>query len=133
MKQRTLAKECHAVLLVAMAVAMPDGPAVAHHSFAMFDFSKEVTITGTLRDLQWTNPHIHILVSAPAVNGGMVDWDVEGATPANLKARGWSRDVIKPGEKISIVIHPLKNGSSGGELVSARRGDGTVIGSGGGQ
>lgn len=121
------------VLLVAAAALMLGGMALAHHSFAMFDFSREITISGELKDLQWANPHIHLLVAVPTGDGGVVEWDVEGATPSNLKGRGWSRDVIKPGEKVSVVIHPMKNGSSGGSLVSASRGDGTVIGGKGGQ
>jgi hypothetical protein len=110
-----------AVLLMAV-------PALAHHSFAMFDYNKEVTITGALKDLQWTNPHIHIIVNVPGASGATAEWDVEGGTPANLRRTGWSRDVIKPGETVSIVIHPMKNGTNGGMLVSAKRGDGSVIG-----
>ena len=113
---------------IAGAVLLTAGPAFAHHSFAMFDYNKEVTIAGELKDLQWTNPHIHIIVNVPNGRGGMAEWDVEGGTPGNLRRTGWSRDVVKPGEKISIVIHPLKNGTTGGMLVSAKRGDGTTIG-----
>ena len=113
---------------IAGAALLLAAPAFAHHSFAMFDYNKEVTITGELKDLQWTNPHIHILVNVPNGRGGTAEWDVEGGTPGNLRRTGWSRDVVKPGEKISIVIHPLKNGTTGGMLVSAKRGDGTTIG-----
>jgi hypothetical protein len=118
---------------IAGAILMMAAPAVAHHSFAMFDYNKEVTITGALKDLQWTNPHIHIIVNVPNAAGAVAEWDVEGGTPANLRRTGWSRDVIKPGEKISIVIHPMKNGSNGGMLVRANRGDGSVIGVNAGQ
>ncbi len=113
---------------IAGAVLMLAGPAFAHHSFAMFDYNKEVTISGELKDLQWTNPHIHIIVNVPNGRGGLAEWDVEGGTPGNLRRTGWSRDVVKPGEKISIVIHPLKNGTTGGMLVRANKGDGTAIG-----
>ncbi len=104
------------------------GPASAHHSFAMFDYNKEVTITGEVKELQWINPHIHLVVNVPNASGAMAEWDVEGGTPANLRRTGWSRDVVKQGEKISVVIHPLKNGTTGGMLVRANRGDGTPIG-----
>ena len=120
------------LLGIAGAVLLLAGPAFAHHSFAMFDYNKEVTITGELKDLQWTNPHIHIIVNVPNGRGGMAEWDVEGGTPGNLRRTGWSRDVIKPGEKVSIVIHPLKNGTTGGMLVTAKKGDGTAIGAAGG-
>ncbi len=118
-------------LAIAGAVLMLAGPAFAHHSFAMFDYNKEVTITGELKDLQWTNPHIHLLVNVPNGRGGAAGWDVEGGTPGNLRRTGWSRDVIKPGEKISVVIHPLKNGTTGGMLVRANKGDGTAVGTAG--
>ena len=116
---------------VAASVLMLAGPAFAHHSFAMFDYNKELTITGELKELQWTNPHIHILVNVPNGRGGMAEWDVEGGTPGNLRRTGWSRDSIKQGEKISVVIRPLKNGDNGGMLVRANRADGSAIGTGG--
>jgi hypothetical protein len=116
---------------IAAAVLILTGPTSAHHSFAMFDYNKEVTITGELKELQWTNPHIHILVNVSNGRGGMAEWDVEGGTPANLRRTGWSRDVIKQGEKVSIVIHPMKNGTNGGMLVRANKADGTPIGTGG--
>ncbi len=113
---------------IAAAVLLSAGPAFAHHSFAMFDYNKEITITGELKELQWTNPHIHILVNVPNGRGGMAEWDVEGGTPGNLRRTGWSRDVIKTGEKISVVIRPLKSGANGGMLVRANRADGSAIG-----
>jgi Family of unknown function (DUF6152) len=119
------------VLGVAVAVLLAAGPAVAHHSFAMFDYNKDVTIVGQVKELRWTNPHIHILVNVPDNKGGTAEWDVEGGTPGNLRRQGWSRDVVKPGDKISIVIHPMKDGTNGGQLVKANKGDGTQIGTGG--
>ena len=113
---------------IAAAVLMLAGPASAHHSFAMFDYNKEITITGELKELQWTNPHIHILVNVPNGRGGVAEWDVEGGTPGNLRRTGWSRDVIKQGEKISVVIRPLKSGANGGMLVRANKADGSAIG-----
>ena len=113
---------------IAGTVLMLAGPAFAHHSFAMFDYNKELTIVGELKELQWTNPHIHLMVNVPNGRGGVVEWDVEGGTPGNLRRAGWSRDVVKPSEKVSVVIHPMKNGTNGGMLVRASRGDGTAIG-----
>jgi hypothetical protein len=119
------------VLGLAAAGVMAAGPAFAHHSFAMFDYNKDVTIVGQVKELRWTNPHIHILVNVPDGKGGNAEWDVEGGTPGNLRRQGWSRDVVKPGDKISIVIHPMKDGTNGGQLVKANKGDGTQIGAAG--
>lgn len=104
------------------------GPAFAHHSFAMFDYSKDVTVAGEVRELQWINPHIHIYIKVADGKGGLAEWDIEGGTPANLRRNGWARDTLKPGDKISVVVHPLKNGGHGGNLVRASRADGTPIG-----
>jgi hypothetical protein len=119
------------LLLIGAALIMAV-PAFAHHSFAMFDYSKDVTITGEVKELRWRNPHIHILVNVPDGKGGMAEWDVEGGTPDTLHRTGWSKDILKAGDKVSIVIHPLKNGANGGNLIKANRGDGTPIGTPGG-
>jgi hypothetical protein len=104
------------------------GPALAHHSFAMFDFSKEITVVGEVKEFRWRNPHIHILVNVPDGKGSMAEWDIEGGTPGNLRRNGWRADTLKPGDKVSVVIRPLKNGDNGGNLIRAMRGDGTPIG-----
>jgi hypothetical protein len=91
--------------------------ASAHHSFAMFDQAKEVTLDGTLKELQWTNPHIWVQVMAkdPA-SGKEVEWSIEGGSPNGLSRRGWSRNMMKAGDKLTVIIHPLKNGDHGGSL-----------------
>jgi hypothetical protein len=91
--------------------------ASAHHSFAMFDQTKEVTLDGTLKELQWTNPHIWVQVMAkdPAT-GKVVEWSIEGGSPNGLSRRGWSRNMMKAGDKLTVIIHPLKNGDHGGSL-----------------
>ena len=104
----------------AAALTVMASVASAHHSFAMFDQAKEVTLEGTVKELQWTNPHIWVQVMAkdPAT-GKEVEWSIEGGSPNNLARKGWSRNVMKAGDKISIVIHPLKNGEHGGSLMRA--------------
>jgi hypothetical protein len=106
-------------VLAALAVfALLAHAASAHHSFAMFDNSQEKTLSGTLKELQWTNPHIwvQVLVKDEA-SGEVVEWSVEGSSPNNLVRKGWSRNSMKPGDKVVVTIHPLKNGEKGGSLV----------------
>jgi hypothetical protein len=92
--------------------------ASAHHSFAMFDQSKETTLEGTLKTLQWTNPHIWVqVVAKDPASGRDVEWSIEGGSPNNLSGKGWSRNVMKAGDHVTIVIHPLKNGEHGGSLM----------------
>ena len=90
----------------------------AHHSFAMFDNQKEQTVTGTLKELQWTNPHIWIqVIYRDPATGKDVEYSIEGGSPNTLSRKGWSRNSMKVGDKVVVIIHPLKNGENGGSLV----------------
>lgn len=95
-------------------------PAFAHHSFAMFDNQKSVTLEGTVKEFQWTNPHswVQLVVSDPKT-GKDVEWSIEGGALNLLARQGWTRNSLKPGDKATIVVHPLKDGTAGGSLVSA--------------
>ena len=95
------------------------GPALAHHSFAMVDFKRDVSLDGTIKDFQWTNPHSWIVVTVTDASGKTTDWSVEGGSPNGLGRQGWKRNSLKPGDKAVVVIHPLKDGTNGGCLVSA--------------
>jgi uncharacterized protein DUF6152 len=119
-------------LMLLGAALLLAAPAFAHHSFAMFDFSKEITVTGEVKEFLWRNPHMHILLNVPDGKGGVAEYDIEGGTPNNLRRNGWAADTLKPGDKISVVIRPLKNGDKGGNLIRANRADGTPIGTTGG-
>src|SRR6185436_11441054 len=84
-------------------------PAFAHHSFAMFDADKKVTLEGTVKEFQWTNPHAWILMTV-----GSDQWAIEMGGPGGLARQGWVPKTLTPGMKISAVIHPLKDGTHGG-------------------
>jgi hypothetical protein len=106
------------VLAGVAALALSGGAAYAHHSFAMFDNAKTVTIEGTVKDYQWTNPHSWVQLMVKDASGKDVEWSVEAGSPNGLARQGWSRHSAKPGDKASIDIHPLKDGSAGGSLIS---------------
>ena len=95
-------------------------PALAHHSLAMFDNQKNTTLEGTVKAFQWINPHswVVLLVRNPVTRRDE-EWSIEGASPNVLARRGWTRASLKAGDKATVVIHPLKDGSNGGSLVSA--------------
>src|SRR5262245_12261850 len=93
---------------VALTIAMT--PADAHHSFAMFDYMKSVTLEGTVKEFQWTNPHSWILMMVRNPQGVEEQWAVELGTPAGLSKQGWLPKTLAPGMKISALIHPLKDG-----------------------
>jgi hypothetical protein len=102
------------------------GEAQAHHSFSMFDTSREVVIDGVVKDFQWTNPHTWLLL-AVGDGGKEVEWSIEGAGPNNLVRFGWKRTSLKPGDHVLAVIHPLKDGQIGGSLIKVTV-NGQVVG-----
>jgi hypothetical protein len=103
-------------------------PASAHHSFAMFDREKSVTMTGIVKEFEWTNPHVWIHVMVADASGKPVEWSFEMQAIATNAALGWRADSVKPGDKVSVDFHPLKDGSRGGQLVAATLADGKRLG-----
>ena len=89
---------------VAVAMLITVATAAAHHSFAAeFDSSKPVTVSGTVIDVEWVNPHFHFRVDAKAADGSIVHWRFEGYTPNMLVRQGWKKDVtLKPGDTITV-------------------------------
>jgi len=104
-------------------------PVLAHHSFAMFDQSKEVTLVGTVKEFQWTNPHafIHVEVAQGADKGV---WDIELNSPNNLKRQGWKPTSVKPGDKVTLLANPLRDMSDhkGGLFIVVTLPDGSTLG-----
>jgi hypothetical protein len=100
------------------------GQALAHHSFAMFDPDHLVTKEGIVKELEWTNPHVWLHVMAPDASGKAMEWSFEMQAVAQATSGGWRPDIVKPGDKISVNFYPLRDGSRGGELVSATLSDG---------
>ena len=89
--------------------------ALAHHSFAMFDFDQLTTLEGSVEQFQWSNPHVVIWFSADAENGEAPQlWGVELSSPGNLLRAGWTKRSLKPGDRISVTISPLRSGNAGG-------------------
>ncbi len=100
----------------------------AHHSFAMFDRTKVVSLKGVVREFQWTNPHSWIQLLVKDANGDSEEWALEALSPNVLGRMGWKRNSIKPGDEITAYFNPTRDGSHGGNLVKVTLADGTVIG-----
>ena len=111
----------------AAVAALFSTPAYVHHSGAMFDGSKDVKITGTVMEFHWTNPHSSFKLSVPDGHGSESIWSVEMGGPNNLIHEGWKRTTIKPGDKITATVHPLKDGTPGGQYVSITLADGRTL------
>jgi hypothetical protein len=115
--------------IVAAGLALAGPPALAHHSFAMFDQTKQMTLEGTVREFQWTNPHSFIELDVPG-EGRVRRWSIELNSPNNLTRQGWRRTSLKAGERISVRIAPLRNGHPGGLFLDLKKADGRVLDSG---
>jgi uncharacterized protein DUF6152 len=109
--------------LVIAGLALAGANLSAHHSFAAFDMSKEQTITGVVSRFDWTNPHTFIWVDVTSEKGVTESWAIEGMSPNYLGRRGWSKNSVKPGDKITVSIRPLKEGKTGGMFIRAQIGD----------
>ena len=116
-----------AVLLAAGLAA----PVAAHHSFAMFDTAKPVTIEGIVTSFEWTNPHAYIEVDVPDAKGGQKHWSIELGSPSILMRAGWKFNILKKGDRITAVISPLRNGEPGSLLSRLTLADGRVLMNGG--
>jgi hypothetical protein len=95
----------------------------------MFDATKSVTLSGTVRDFQWTSPHcfIQLMETTPS---GLNEWSIEMGAPVQLARFGWKKATLHPGDKATIVVHPLRDGGKGGLFVSGTDGDGKPLGTG---
>ncbi|MBO9519853.1 MAG: hypothetical protein J7493_17475 [Porphyrobacter sp.] len=111
------------------AAALIATPALAHHSFAMFDQRKIMTLEGTVTEFQWTNPHAFIEIDVPG-DGKLVHWSIELNSPNNLKRQGWTRTALKPGDKVSLRMNPLRDGKHGGLFLDVKLANGKVLDSG---
>jgi hypothetical protein len=126
-------KTKRAILSLAAATAillLAARPAFAHHSRAMFDMARNITFTGVVNEYQFKNPHSHIIITVapdakdPSTVG---TWDIEASSISVMVDGGWNRTTYKPGDPITLVAHPMKNGSRGALLFYAIKPDGTRL------
>jgi len=114
----------------ALALSLSAGTAHAHHSMAMFDQSKTVKLTGTVREFQWTNPHCYIQMVVKDASGKDVEWSLEMGAPMYLYAAGWRPSTLKNGMPITVTVNPLKDGKPGAVVITATMADGKQLGKG---
>jgi uncharacterized protein DUF6152 len=106
------------IAAAALCTAM-SAPLAAHHSAAMFDDEKVVELSGTVKEMQWTNPHIWIQVRVDA-NGQKTEWSIAGGSPNSLSRNGWRATTFKPGDAVTVRVNPMKDGSPGGSFIGAK-------------
>jgi hypothetical protein len=107
-----------ALVLAGVGASLFGGPALAHHSFAMFDHNKTSSVAGTVKEFEWINPHVWLHIVSMGPDGKPITWSFEAGGPGQLTVSGWKPDSAKPGDKVTVGFHPLKDGSHGGQLLS---------------
>jgi hypothetical protein len=99
------------VFALAAGYMIPFGPAFAHHSNSMYDRDQQTELKGQVTDFQWTNPHIHLFFDVKDAHGNIKKWVSEGPSPSQMAENGWKQETLKPGDRVSIVGNPSRNGS----------------------
>lgn len=117
-----------AALFGAVVAAVPAG---AHHSFAMYDSENQIKVTGTVAQFQWTNPHVYIELKNDPGTAKVDHFTIECASPGILVRSGWKFNMVKPGDKLTVVLAPLRNGDPGALLKGIKLSDGRVFDNGG--
>ena len=107
-----------------VALGLVTAPAAAHHSFAMFDHNKTNQLAGTIKEVEWINPHVWVHLTAMGAGGKEVTWSFEAGGPGQLIGWGWPKDAVKTGDKVELSYHPLKDGSNGGQILNVMYSDG---------
>ena len=117
------------IVLAAAVLTGIAAPAFAHHSFAMFDVDKTITYKGTVKELEWGNPHVWLrMMVVDKATGKPVQYAFEMGSVARSTYDGWKKDTVKPGDSVSVTIHPMKDGSRGGMYLGVELADGKTLG-----
>ena len=114
-------------LIVALLVAAGI-PVVAHHSFAAFDQTREVTMTGQVTQFQWTNPHSWLMVKVKGASGQDEEWSFEMLSPNVLRRMGWTRGSVKVGDQVTVTANPARDGTHFGLMLTVLDAEGHAIG-----
>src|SRR5262252_6412498 len=120
-------KSSFIILFTVILIAAAAIPLAAHHSFAAFDVTTQKTVTGTVKQVDWTNPHIWLWIDVPNDKGGADTYGFEGMSPNFLARRGWTRTTLKTGDKITINYRPMKDGKNGGMFMTGQMTNGKVL------
>ena len=118
-------KKITTIAIAALAAAAV--PASGHHAYAMVDMKKTVAMEATVTKFKWQNPHSFILADVKAADG-VENWAIEMTSPNNLVQEGWKRTSLKPGDKVTLYVHPLRSGAKGGSYVGVKLANGSKLG-----
>jgi len=109
-----------ALWLSSAAILILAGPLLAHHSFTMFEMNKDVAYKGTVVEYKWVNPHVHVTLQVDPASGTdpatVGTWDIEAASTNIMGRQGWTKATFKAGDKVTVIAHPLKDGTKGASM-----------------
>ena len=117
-----------AAVAAAAGLTATPGTAAAHHAASMFDRERTVELTGTVREFQWTNPHIWIQIQVANASGEIEEWSVEGGVPNRLFRAGWRPNSFEPGDEVTIRGFPMRDGGHAALFIGAKLPDGSTLG-----
>ncbi len=127
--RKSIAQSALRAVILAGFIAGGTRLAMAHHSYSAFDMVNSKTVTGTVKKMDWSSSIAGFGWETWQNEQGVVEtWGIEGMSPNYLARRGWTRTTLKPGDKLSVTIHPMRNGEKGGSFMSAKRPDGSSVG-----
>jgi hypothetical protein len=115
-------------LTATIALLLAAGAALAHHSPIVFDRTKQVTLTGVVTEFRWGNPHSWIHVDVADAGGTVANWSIEMNPASHLAREGWRSSTLKTGDKVTVVVYPLRNDEKGGQYISVTLPDGKKLG-----
>jgi Family of unknown function (DUF6152) len=113
---------------IIVVVTLATGSLAAHHSPVLFDRTVKKTLVGTVVQFVWTNPHASIQLDVVNENGSTERWGVEMGSPNSMVKNGWKSTLLKPGDKVTVVVNPLRSGEPGGIFQSITLADGRTLG-----
>lgn len=115
------------VVTLAASAILPMQPALSHHSFAMFDRTKEVTLAGTVKSFEWTNPHSWLQLVVRDARGATKEYSIEMGSPNTMSRSGWRKTSFKAGDRVTVKMNPMRDGSAGGAFISAVNAEGKTL------
>jgi hypothetical protein len=125
--RRVQSARVFAALTAALIWSVCTAPVFAHHSFGIFDMTKSLEIEGTVIKMEWSNPHCWLFIMTATAQGG-VPFGFEMTSVGEMSRRGWTKTGLKPGDKIKVTYHPVRDGRSAGYMVAVMNADGRYIG-----
>ena len=113
--------------MAGLALCAASSPGGAHHSLAPYIRTTAEVAIGRVKEFAWTNPHTRLIVLVRGEGGAMVEWDFEGVSTSRLASAGFKKDMIVPGDPISVIYNPRRDGMPGGMFFAVTLSDGTTL------